>query len=137
MIWTERTPTPEEYRELCTAVDWQNVMNFDVAPEALKASLYSVVVHNPEGQIAGMARVVGDGFIYFYVQDVVIHPAFQGQGLGQVLLGRVMEWIQNHAPEKAFVGLFSAQGKEGFYCKFGFENHEGLTGMFTVVKPGH
>lgn len=36
MIWTERTPTPEEYRELCTAVDWQNVMNFDVAPEALK-----------------------------------------------------------------------------------------------------
>lgn len=137
MIWTERTPTPEEYRELCTAVDWQNVMNFDVAPEALKASLYSVVVHNPEGQIAGMARVVGDGFIYFYVQDVVIHPDFQGQGLGQALLWRVMDWIQKHAPEKAFVGLFSAQGKEDFYRKFGFENHDGLTGMFTVVTPGH
>lgn len=59
MIWTERTPTLEEYRQLCTAVNWQNVMNFDVAPEALKASLYAVVVHNPEGQIAGMARVVG------------------------------------------------------------------------------
>ncbi|GEM44372.1 GNAT family N-acetyltransferase [Deinococcus cellulosilyticus] len=132
MLFTERVPTVEEYSFLCTAVGWQNVMNFEAAHSALPASLYAVVVHDEQGKIAGMARVVGDGFIYFYIQDVVIHPEFQGQGLGQALLQRVMDWIQGHAPEKAFIGLFSAQGKEDFYRRFGFENHEGLTGMFTV-----
>jgi hypothetical protein len=45
----------------------------------------------------------------------------------------ITEYLKEEAPEKAFVGLFAAQGKESFYNKYGFNKHEGMTGMFGVI----
>ena len=39
----ERVPTIAEYRRLCEAVGWGNVMNFTAAERALPTSLYAVV----------------------------------------------------------------------------------------------
>ena len=44
-----------------------------------------------------------------------------------------MSWLQTHAPERAFVGLFAAEGKDPFYAHFGFMRHPALTGMFLVL----
>ena len=107
-----RPPTPEEYRRLCTAVGWEPVINFDAAEASLERSLFCCVALDGD-EAVGMGRVVGDGAIYFYVQDVAV------------------------APPQAFVGLFAAAGTEPFYRRFGFEAHAGLTGMFqTTVRRG-
>ena len=45
----------------------------------------------------------------------------------------ITNYTKSNAPEKAFVGLFAAQGKEAFYNRYGFHKHDGMTGMFGVV----
>ncbi len=128
----ERFPTIAEYRALCEAVDWGEVMNFEAARTALPNSLYAVVVEH-QGQAVGMGRIVGDGAIFFYVQDIAVHPDHQGHGVGRQIMDSLMAYIRAHAPAKAFVGLFAAEGKHTFYQHYGFEQHPALTGMFTVV----
>ncbi|MCA0753773.1 GNAT family N-acetyltransferase [Paenibacillus sp. N4] len=127
-----RMPVVTEYLKLCTAVGWKDFMNFDAAEQSLKSSLYGVVVEYKD-EIVGMGRVVGDGHIYFYIQDIAVMPEHQNKGIGKLIMAAITDYIKEHAPEKAFVGLFSAQGKESFYNQFGFHRHDGLTGMFGVV----
>lgn len=130
-----RPPTTEEYRALCTAVGWQEVMNLAVAEAALRHGLHAVVVER-DGRAIGMGRVVGDGAIYFYVQDVAVEPEHQGRGVGERIVASLVDWVRAHAPDRAFLGVFAAAGTEGFYRRHGFEQYSGLTGMFQVVRTG-
>jgi len=125
----ERPPTIAEYRSLIGAVGWAEGTNFDDADAALAHSLYHVVAVHEEAVI-GMARVVGDGAMFFYIQDVVVAPAHQGRGVGALLLERVMGYLKDAAPEKAFIGLFAAEGTLPYYERFGFAVKPILTGMF-------
>ncbi len=130
-LW-ERPPDMEEYRFLCRAVGWEEFINFDAARASLVNSLYHVVALYDE-VVIGMARVVGDGALFFYVQDVIVIPAHQGRGVGALLVGRVMDYIKGHAPEKAFVGLFAVERTLPFYARYGFAVDPGLTGMSRVA----
>ncbi|WP_430482032.1 GNAT family N-acetyltransferase [Rossellomorea marisflavi] len=129
----QRTPTLQEYTHLCDSVGWTDFMNYDVAETSLKNSLFSVVIMDLE-QAIGMGRIIGDGAIYFYIQDIVVHPDHQGKGLGQEITGSLVGYLKDNAPDKAFVGLFASGGKESFYEKYEFKDHSpNMTGMFTVV----
>ena len=78
-------PTLEEYIYLCTSVGWNNFMNFDVAETSIRNSVFSVIVKNHHN-IIGMGRIVGDGAIYFYIQDIVVHPKYKA---GNVLVKKL------------------------------------------------
>ncbi len=130
---TARLPTAEEYRAICTAVGWQDVMNVGAAPAALARSLYAVVVEHG-GAAVGMGRLVGDGAIYYYVQDVAVLPEHQGRGIGRQIVDALVAWTRHHAPDQAFLGLFAAAGTDRFYRQHGFDRHEELEGMFQVVQ---
>lgn len=73
-----------------------------------------------EDEVVGMARVVGDGSICFYIQDVIVKPEYQSMGIGKKMMESVMIYISKNAGSGAIVGLMSAKGKEEFYKKFGF-----------------
>ena len=128
----ERIPTIQEYRALCTAVGWGSVMNFEAAEVALPNSIYGVVAMH-QGRVAGMGRIVGDGAIFYYLQDVAVLPEHQGQGLGRMILEQLVKFVRNNAPEKAFFGLFATQGTQSFYQQFGFQEWPEMTGMYQVV----
>jgi catechol 2,3-dioxygenase-like lactoylglutathione lyase family enzyme len=81
----KRTPMIEEYEMLLRAVGWARNMNLEAARTALQNTLYAVVAVEGDRPV-GMARVVGDGAIAFYVQDVVVHPDRQRQGIGTALM---------------------------------------------------
>ena len=131
-IVIKRVPSFAEYEVLCHAVGWTEFMNLDVAEESLNRSLFGVVIQHKEN-IVGMGRVVGDGKIYFYVQDIAVVPEHQNKGIGNLIMKAISEFLKENAPEKSFIGLFAAQGKESFYRKYGFNKHEGMTGMFGVI----
>lgn len=127
-------PTLEEYTYLCDSVGWTNYMNFRVAETSLKNSIYCVTVYYEE-QIVGMGRIIGDGAIYFYIQDIVVHPDYQKNGIGNEIMNNLIEYLNQNAPDKAFVGLFASKGKETFYDKYGFKDYSpNMTGMFTVIS---
>jgi len=133
----ERLPTQAEYCALCESVGWGAVMNFEAAQTAVPNSLYGVVVEL-DGRAVGMGRIVGDGAIFFYIQDIAVFPDHQGRGLGREIMTKLMVYLAANAPARAFIGLFAAEGKGPFYAQFGFEQHPALTGMFTVAQgpPG-
>ncbi len=128
----ERPPDIEEYYAICRDVGWDGVINFDAARISLAHSLYHVVALYDD-VVIGMARVVGDGAMYFSIQDVAVVPAHQGHGVGALLMRHIMGYLAGNAPERAFVGLFAAEGTLSFYERYGFAVHPGLTGMFRVA----
>jgi GNAT superfamily N-acetyltransferase len=116
-----RPPTVAELRALNAAVGWNDLPEEDDAvARGLAASLFGVVLLGAGGEIAGCARVVGDGGIYFYVQDLIVAPSLQGRGLGDLLLDEVLAWLERAAPAGATVGLMAAEGKAGFYARRGW-----------------
>ena len=53
----------------------------DQVEKALKNNLFDVTaVYN--GEVIGMGRLVGDGYMYWYLQEIIVLPEFQGQGIG-------------------------------------------------------
>ena len=115
-----RAPTIVEYENLCRAVGWRDDVNFAAAEAALGKSLFHVVAEI-DGVIVGMARVVGDGAMFFYIQDVVVAPDHQAQGIGAKMIQAIRDWLVANAPPMAQAFVFEADGKHGFYSKLGFE----------------
>jgi GNAT superfamily N-acetyltransferase len=114
----EKVPTPDEYNRLRGMVGW-GVYEREVAERALPNSLYCVCALT-EAMVVGMARVVGDGGLVYYVQDVIVLPDFQRQGIGTAMMNRIMGYVQSHASENSIVGLMAAKGRETFYERYGF-----------------
>ena len=128
----ERRPSLAEYRAICEDVGWGAVINFEAAAASLQASIHAVVALAGD-DVVGMGRIVGDGAVYFYVQDVAVLREHQGNGLGARILGALVDWLLANAPDQAFLGLFAVAGTEPFYRRFGFEAQPGMTGMFQVA----
>ena len=132
LLYVDRVPTPEEHRRLAESVGWTHAFDWDAMPASLAASVCGVIVQR-DGETVAMGRVVGDGVYYFYVQDVVVLPELQGQGIGDEVLRRLVARVDEIAPPKAFIGLFAAGESPRFYERHGFAVHQGMTGMFRVV----
>lgn len=68
-----------------------------------------------------MGRVVGDGALYFYLQDIIVKPNYQGQEIGRHIVARLTDNAVARAEVGATIGLMFAKGKENFYKHFGFQ----------------
>lgn len=89
--------------------------------KSLKNDLYDVVAMDGN-KLVGMGRIVGDGAIYWYLQDIVVIPEYQGKGIGRIIVERLIDYIYDNSlsDTKTTIGLMAAKGKEEFYKKFGF-----------------
>lgn len=68
-----------------------------------------------------MGCVIEDGALNFYLQDMIVRPAFQGHCIGTTLVSLLLDETQKRAGKGATIGLMSARGKENFYSDFGFQ----------------
>ncbi len=114
----EKLPTAEEYNWIRSQVGWKTYQ-LDVVEKALPNTLYCVCAYRGVN-LVGMARVIGDNGMVYYIQDVIVIPGCQREGIGTQMMDRVMEYIRQHASQNSIVGLMSAAGKEAFYEKYGF-----------------
>ena len=114
----EKLPSPEEYLYLRQLVGW-NLLERDVVEKALPASLYCVCAV-VDRTVIGMARIIGDGGLAYYIQDVIVIPEYQRKGIGTQLMNKIMEYIRTNAYNNSVVGLMAAKGKEPFYTRYGF-----------------
>lgn len=112
-------PAPEQWMSLRESVGW-SVFQEEVAQKSLDATLYCVCAFE-NGDLVGMARVLGDGVISFYIGNVIVRPDKQNQGIGKAILERIIAYVEGAAYPGAIASLFAIQGKEAFYTRFGFE----------------
>ena len=76
----------EDVLHLYQAVGWTNYTH---QPEMLEQALsHSLVIYLAlDGDaVVGLIRLVGDGFSSVFVQDLIVLPSYQGQGIGSNLM---------------------------------------------------
>lgn len=111
-------PTPADYNRLRQAVGW-GAYDEAIIAAALPRSLYGVCAWDG-GTLVGMGRVIGDGGLVYYIQDLIVLPEHQGRGIGSAMMARLMAYVAAHASPNTIVGLMAARGKEPFYERYGF-----------------
>ena len=85
-----------------------------------KSTFMVEVLH--QNQTIGFARVVDDTRMCM-IYDVCVHPDYQKQGVGTLLMKEVLKYVE--ANDFAVVNLFydrDNKGLDNFYRKFGFES---------------
>jgi GNAT superfamily N-acetyltransferase len=107
-----------DYLRLRRAVGWTE-LDPATAERGLAGALFAVVLEK-DGAVVGCGQVVGDGAVYFYIQDVIVEEACRGLGLGDAIMARLMAWVGEHAGRGSFIGLMAARGVAGFYERLGF-----------------
>ncbi len=117
------SPTAEEFIQLRVKIGWGET-ELAMAKNSLKHSLFHVTIY-AQSQLVAMGRLVGDGAMYFYIQDVIVNPSHQGQGLGKVVMDHIEKFLSKNANKGATIGLLAAQGKEGFYKTWGYLERTG------------
>ncbi len=116
-------PAATEFSALRESVGWQNPALEQVAA-SITASLYWVQCRK-EQQLVACGRVVGDGQMYFYIQDVIVHPDHQGCGLGHMIMDNIEQYLSVHCHSGATAALLAAHGKEAFYRRYGYVLRDG------------
>lgn len=129
----KRSLKVNEYQALRGTTDWFSVDD-EVVKKSLKNDLFSVCVYD-ENKLVGMGRIVGDGAIYFYIQDIIVIPSYQGKGIGVLIMNEIEAYLEENAFNNSFIGLMAADGVQKFYHKFGYmERAETRPGMSKLMK---
>lgn len=132
-----RLPSEKEYWDLATATGYAKLISRDCVKTALTNSLFGVVAIE-DGKVVGTGRVVGDGAIFYYLQDIMVVPQYQKQGIGSAILDGLIQQINKNAKWPCYVGLFTSKGLENFFSAYGFQGPEKyLYGMSVnkLTKP--
>lgn len=125
-------PTVEEFIALRSKVGWGDTPK-QLAETALNNSLFHVVARY-ENNIVGMARIIGDGAMFFYIQDLIVDPEYQNNGIGDLLMQNLESYLSKFALKGSTIGLLSASGKESFYSRYGYQERNGSPLGFGMCK---
>lgn len=111
-----RAPDPE-----LAATDFlalaQRVWPDDYEPKAVQDALRHTINITAwaDHHLIGCARILTDGYFFGTIPEIMVDPAYQGQGIGR----RLMELAWEHSPTGLFFG--AQPGNEGFFEKLGYE----------------
>jgi GNAT superfamily N-acetyltransferase len=137
MEFTEGLPTLADYCRLTREVGWETYKNLEVAQTSLDKSLFSIVARDlGNNSVVGTGRILGDGAMFFYVQDVMVSPPYQHKGIGTAIMDQLMGFLERNAPEKAYIGLFTVAHLARFYERYGFSGPEKHFYGMRVKKLG-
>ena len=81
----------EEIRRLYTEVGWKAYTDNMTALElGYKNSLLVLAAYEGD-ELLGIIRVIGDGYTIVFIQDILVFPSKQRQGIGTALIKAVLE----------------------------------------------
>lgn len=128
------TLSAEEFNGLRGAVGW-GLISERQAKTGLAHTEFLVAAKDGDRTV-GCARIVGDGGYVAYICDVIVHPDYQGQGIGKGMIGRLLEFIRSNMEpgDRVMVLLMAAKGRETFYRPFGFLDRPDSTGGAGMVQ---
>ena len=132
-----KTLYPELFLELYRSVGWE-APDLDQITTALEHSYATFCAYDGDWAV-GMARLLGDGAMSFYIKDFAVRPEYQGNGVGRLLMNAMEEYIRSQLPNGWAVSLelISSKGREPFYERFGFEQRPcdwNGAGMFKMIR---
>ena len=133
-ITKETSVSIDDVLHLYQAVGWTNYTH---QPQMLEKALsHSLAIYLAlDGDaVVGLVRLVGDGFSSIFVQDLLVLPSYQRQGIGSNLMKEALGDFKDAYQ----VQLVTEQTEKtlGFYRSLGFEilSTYDCTGMIWVNR---
>ncbi|NET35171.1 MAG: GNAT family N-acetyltransferase [Cyanothece sp. SIO1E1] len=102
--------------ELYKSVDWSSANKPDRLYQALLNS-HSLLTAWDGDRLIGLGNALSDGFLVVYYAHLVIHPDYQGKGVGRKIVERFQEKYGDFHQQI----LVADGGSIQFYQKCGFE----------------
>lgn len=137
VIVCQHLPTAREYIDLRAKMGWGTI-DEETAVKTIEAAAFTVCLRH-HGRLIGLARVMGDGVMYFFLADLIVDSEFRAGGLGDRLMREVTAYFDRSARPGATITLISVSGREAFYERYGFVRcPDGPfgTGMHYTSVPG-
>ena len=130
----ERSVSIDDVLHLYQAVGWTNYTNQpQMLEQALSHSL-AIYLALDDDAVVGLVRLVGDGFSSVFVQDLIVLPSYQRQGIGSDLMKEAL----GDYKDAYQVQLATEQTEKnlGLYRSLGFETLStyDCTGMIWVDR---
>ncbi len=120
-----------ELEELCDSVGWSR-RPLRKVKKAIQHSFLVVSMWEEKGQyrrLIGFSRATSDHAFNATIWDVVVHPKFQGKGLGKALMKQMIKELRSE--DISNITLFADPHVVSFYNELGFTpDPEGIKGMF-------
>lgn len=112
-------PNAQEYNNLRIASGLSP--KDEVASEVgLKNSIFIVTLRDSD-KLVGMGRIIGDKGCFYHIVDIAVAPAYQGNGLGKLIMSEINKYLENNIPKSSYVSLIADVPADKLYKKFGFE----------------
>lgn len=127
--YKKEIPAMTDLLALYSSVGWTNYTNNPTMLEkAVNASLWQLAVYDKE-ELVAYIRLVGDGHSVIFVQDLLVRPDYQRQGIGKKLLEKASETFP-HVYQRLLVTERSEKNLD-FYQSLGFVelSEQACTGM--------
>ncbi|HFR3505317.1 TPA: GNAT family N-acetyltransferase [Streptococcus suis] len=119
--------------DLYASVGWTNYTACpDMLQNALENTLLVLAAFDRE-QLVGFLRAVGDGYSIVFIQDILVLPAYQRQGIGRQLLEQAI----THFPDIYQLHLLTdnTEKTRSFYEAIGFTAVDSLDCVaYTYLK---
>lgn len=133
-ITKETSVSINDVLPLYQAVGWTNYTN---QPQMLEQSLaHSLAIYLARDgeEIVGLVRLVGDGFSSVFVQDLIVLPSYQRQGIGSALMKKALGEFKD--AYQVQLATDESEKTLGFYRSLGFETLStyDCTGMIWVDR---
>ncbi len=108
-------PSMEDVVRLYRAVKWSSAEKPMALHKGLLAS-HSLVTAWDTGLLVGLGNAISDGHLVVYFPHLVVHPEYQGQGIGTALMKMMMDTYRGFHQQALL-----ADGRAiDFYKKIGF-----------------
>ena len=133
-ITKETSVSLDDVLHLYQAVGWTNYTNQpQMLSQALSHSLATYLARDGE-EVVGLVRLIGDGFSSVFVQDLIVLPTYQRQGIGSHLMKKSLADYKDTYQ----VQLATEQTEKNmkFYRSLGFETLSSFrcTGMIWMDR---
>lgn len=133
-ITKETSVSINDVLHLYQAVGWTNYTNQpQMLAQALSHSLAIYLARDGE-KIVGLVRLIGDGFSSVFVQDLIVLPTYQRQGIGSTLMKQALADYKD--AYQVQLATDESEKTLGFYRSLGFETLSSFqcTGMIWVNR---
>ena len=112
----DATVSPADIADLRQAVGW-NRMERDLSDPRLTTTLQLCAFE--ENRLIGYAQVISNQVTDAYIQDVMVHPDYQRQGIGTQLMEKLLSRLEEDGIYMVSV-IYGEEVLRPFYERFGF-----------------
>jgi len=114
--------TPTDLEALFRSVNWNRIADFPDKAVTAMANSGAVISAWDGERLVGLVNAIDDGVFTAFIDNLLVHPEYQGNGIG----GHLLEQMTVYYRGRLDVGLVSPKSNSGFYEKSGMHQVNGV-----------